>query len=170
MGGEDQGASKVIAWLVYLWNSIRAWWQRKVNGVNWSKIDAGLYVGGAVKELPPLCEAVLDLRTKGRELLPTKAITVMPLRDGDADAVTVFWIDAAVDVVRAYWDAGWQPLIHCEDGVSRSGLVAIAFEMSMRGLTLDQAIDYVRRGRPVISPHPLFIAALERYEKYLRGS
>lgn len=53
-------------------------------------------------------------------------------------------------------------LIHCMAGVSRSASVLIYFLMRERGLSYDQALDFVRLSRPIVNPN-------EGFEKTLRA-
>lgn len=47
-------------------------------------------------------------------------------------------------------------LIHCMAGVSRSASVLIYFLMKERGLSYDQALDFVRQSRPIVNPNEGF--------------
>lgn len=56
-------------------------------------------------------------------------------------------------------------LVHCASGVSRSVSACIAWLMTRRGLSLDDALRQVREGRPNGSPNHGFMQALQLLEK-----
>ncbi|CAN0005701.1 unnamed protein product, partial [Phaeothamnion confervicola] len=59
-------------------------------------------------------------------------------------------------------------LVHCRQGVSRSAAIVVAYLMKARGLSLDDALAYLRRRRPVVNPHEAFLRQLRDFEVALR--
>lgn len=55
-------------------------------------------------------------------------------------------------------------LVHCTMGMSRSPSVVIAWLMSSRGLTFDEAYARVKKARPVICPNPAFLDTLRQWK------
>ena len=64
--------------------------------------------------------------------------------------------------------AGGKVLVHCHGGISRSATVCLAYLMFSRHLRLDDAFDYVRARRHVISPNANFMMQLSQFETELR--
>eukprot|EP00727_Mastigamoeba_balamuthi_P004671 m51a1_g14201 putative map kinase phosphatase (445) ;mRNA; f:141543-143278 len=59
-------------------------------------------------------------------------------------------------------------LVHCRAGVSRSASLVISYVMWARGLGQCEALDYVAKLRPAVSPHLGFIAQLRLWEAALK--
>jgi len=59
--------------------------------------------------------------------------------------------------------SGGKILIHCRAGISRSATICIAYLMYAGRLTLDEAHDYLKRRRPLISPNLNFMRQLAEF-------
>lgn len=55
-------------------------------------------------------------------------------------------------------------LVHCHKGVSRSSTFVIGYLMKKNGMTLDEALEYVKTIRPIVMPNLAFMAQLRAYE------
>jgi hypothetical protein len=133
---------------------------------NYSQIEDGLYVGGSVAEPPPGTRAVLNLceradpyRAEIREWVPIPDAEPAPSLD---------WLRQRVEFIEAQRAAGRMVFVHCQAGVSRSGMVVVAYEMSHRGWTRDEALAFVRSRRQNIRPNPAFMALLLEWEQAVR--
>ncbi|KAK6175402.1 hypothetical protein SNE40_013873 [Patella caerulea] len=60
-------------------------------------------------------------------------------------------------------------LVHCLAGISRSVTVTVAYLMSKRNMTMNEAYDFVKRCKPNISPNFNFMGQLLDFEKILHG-
>lgn len=69
--------------------------------------------------------------------------------------------------VESIRESGGKVLIHCRAGISRSATVCIAYLMYGGHLTLDEAHDYLKRCRPLISPNLNFMRQLAEFETCL---
>ncbi|KAF2738935.1 phosphatases II [Polyplosphaeria fusca] len=56
-------------------------------------------------------------------------------------------------------------LVHCFQGVSRSGSVVVALLMRRLGLSFDEALERARESRPIIMPNPGFADQLRVWEE-----
>lgn len=61
-------------------------------------------------------------------------------------------------------------LVHCQAGISRSATICIAYLMHHKGLSLDEAYDFIQARRSVISPNMNFMRQLAEYEKQLQST
>ena len=61
--------------------------------------------------------------------------------------------------------AGGRVLVHCFAGVSRSATVVVAYLITHRGMTYDQAIAVVREKRPKVNPNVGFLEQLQQLKK-----
>lgn len=62
---------------------------------------------------------------------------------------------------------GRNVLIHCQQGVSRSATIMIAFLVSFLGMMVDDVMDIVRQRAPWISPNSGFMEQLYRSQNTL---
>ena len=132
---------------------------------NFSLIEPGLYVGGFVKVPPPGVKAVLNLCEMEDEY-KAPAHTWMMIPDGDP-APSLDWLRKAVAFVAKERAAGSVTYIHCAGGVSRAGMVTTAYLMADRGWSRDEALAYIRKSRPAVSPNPAFLERLAEWERSL---
>ena len=77
--------------------------------------------------------------------------------------IFAFFLSAAEKVER---DQG-KVLVHCKAGVSRSATVCIAYLMCCKSMTFEQAFEFVRARRSIISPNISFMQQLIEFERVL---
>lgn len=61
-------------------------------------------------------------------------------------------------------------LVHCKKGISRSSSTVIAYAMKEYGWSVDQALDYVKEIRNIITPNKGFMEQLRTYQGILDAS
>jgi protein-tyrosine phosphatase len=59
-------------------------------------------------------------------------------------------------------------LVHCVKGVSRSASFVMGYLMKTNDMTLDEALEYVKMMRPIVSPNEAFMTQLRTYEQLLQ--
>lgn len=59
---------------------------------------------------------------------------------------------------------GGRVLVHCQAGISRSATICLAYLMHTRRVRLDEAFDFVKQRRQVISPNLAFMGQLLQFE------
>ena len=139
---------------------------RQGRGQNYSRIEDGLYVGGAVAEPPPGTRAVLNLCERP-DSYRTDISLWEPIPDS-APAPGLDWLRRMVEFLDAQRRADVPTYVHCRNGVSRSGLVVTAYEMFKNHWTRDQALAFVRSSRPEIRPNPAFMQRLVEWERVVK--
>lgn len=72
--------------------------------------------------------------------------------------------------IESVRESGGRVLVHCLAGISRSATICMAYLMRARGLTLDEAHDYLKQRRPLISPNLNFLRQLAEFEVALDAS
>jgi hypothetical protein len=135
-------------------------------GENYSRIEDGLYMGGHVKKPPRCTRAVLNLC----ELEDPYHCDVHhwePIRDA-GPAPDLAWLRRMVEFVDAQRTAGATVYVHCRNGVSRSGMVAVAYLMFKNKWTRDEALAFVRTKREVVRPNRAFMELLTQWERDLK--
>jgi len=83
------------------------------------------------------------------------------------DVITVDirpYLEAACNYIDGSLRSGRNVLVHCQQGVSRSAAVVLAYLIRNRGMTYDSAHAYLRRKRACIKPNSAFIQALQEWE------
>ena len=131
-----------------------------------SLIEERLYMGGYVSTPPPGTNAVLNLCEK-KDPYQCETHAWVPIDDGPP-APDLGWLRRQVEFIDARWKAGDTVYVHCVAGVSRSGMVVIAYEMYKHNWTRDEALQFVRSKRPVTRPNPAFWDRLREWQFELR--
>src|SRR5262249_17465837 len=125
---------------------------------NYSLIEEGLYMGGSGPEPPPGTDAVLNLcEVEDRYRSAVHVWGPIPDREPAPD---LDWLRRMVAFVATQRRGGATVFVHCQAGVSRSGMVVTAYEMSSKHWTRDEALEFVRSKRPVTRPNPAFMERL----------
>ncbi|XP_060097673.1 dual specificity protein phosphatase 5 [Heteronotia binoei] len=76
----------------------------------------------------------------------------------------------AIDFIDYIRRAGGKILVHCEAGISRSPTICMAYLMKMRKFRLEEAFDYIKQRRSLISPNFGFMGQLLQYESEILSS
>ncbi|KAH7924970.1 phosphatases II [Leucogyrophana mollusca] len=79
-------------------------------------------------------------------------------------------LEGACQYIASALQSGNNVLVHCQQGVSRSPAIVIAYLIHNLGMSYDQAHALVKRRRPCINPNPGFVAALRAWEGKWRAS
>src|SRR4029077_15500083 len=120
-----------------------------------SLIRERLYMGGYVKTPPPGTKAVLNLC---RSADPYKAeVHVWEKIKDTTPAPSIDWLKKQVKFIDEQRQAGKTVYVHCRNGVSRSGMVVVAYVMYKDKLPRDKALALVRSRRPIPGPTPAFM-------------
>lgn len=147
------------------------WWREKQapptrTSELYSLIEEGLYMGGAVDKAPPGTRAVLNL-CQFEDPYRCEVHVWQPIPDR-APAPDLDWLRKQVAFVDAQRKAGRTVYVHCRAGISRSGMVTVAYLMQEHDWTRDKALEFVRSKRPMTRPHPAFLERLLDWERTLR--
>ncbi|OCT71244.1 dual specificity protein phosphatase 5 [Xenopus laevis] len=70
----------------------------------------------------------------------------------------------AIDFIDSVKRAGGRVLVHCEAGISRSPTICMAYLMKTRKFHLEEAFEYIKQRRSLISPNFSFMGQLLHYE------
>ncbi|KAK7024825.1 phosphatases II [Favolaschia claudopus] len=74
------------------------------------------------------------------------------------------YLEEACDYIRAALGDGNNVLVHCQQGVSRSASIVIAYLIQERSMGYDDAYQLVRQRRKCIKPNPGFVETLREWE------
>uniref|UniRef100_T1IID6 protein-tyrosine-phosphatase n=1 Tax=Strigamia maritima TaxID=126957 RepID=T1IID6_STRMM len=95
--------------------------------------------------------------------LPTLIHKCIPVEDTCNEEIGR-WFREAIEFIDDVKNAGGKALIHCPAGVSRSATICLAYVMQSQQLRLDDAFEFVRSRRHVISPNFNFMGQLLKFE------
>jgi hypothetical protein len=133
------------------------------DGPNYTRIEDGLYLGGRVEKPPPGTRAILNL-SEMEDPYRAEVHPWEPIRDAEP-APSIDWLRKQVEFIDTQRRAGRTVYVHCLNGVSRSGMVVVAYEMSRNKWTRDEALAFVRARRSTVRPNPAFMALLLEWEQ-----
>ncbi|KAH9036573.1 phosphatases II [Lactarius hengduanensis] len=74
-------------------------------------------------------------------------------------------LEDTVENIDSALRRGRNVLVHCQQGVSRSAAIVIAYLIRKRGMSFDSAVAFVRQRRPCIKPNSGFVRCLQEWER-----
>ncbi|KDQ51555.1 hypothetical protein JAAARDRAFT_41005 [Jaapia argillacea MUCL 33604] len=78
-------------------------------------------------------------------------------------------LEEACEVIDGAIGRGENVLVHCQQGISRSAAIVIAYLISKHGMSYESAHDLVRHKRPCIKPNSGFVKCLRDWEGMWRA-
>ncbi|NWG20996.1 MAG: dual specificity protein phosphatase family protein [Chloroflexi bacterium] len=179
--GDDRFSSPVFVpgapfagGFAWAWRYGATQWRRAF-GLNVSRLDTLLYVGGAFRadQWPRLhalgIRAVLSLQAEREDAfsgpLPVRALR-LPVPDFHSP--TIDQLHDAVAFLDAAHSDGLATLVHCHAGVGRAPLTAAAYLVAC-GATSRGALERVRSARPIIGLNQRQLKRLVEWERAIRG-
>ncbi|KZS89096.1 phosphatases II [Sistotremastrum niveocremeum HHB9708] len=73
-------------------------------------------------------------------------------------------LNGACDYIRSHLSQGRNVLVHCQQGVSRSCAIIIAYLMRERGLSFDESLALIKARRACAKPNDGFIRQLRAWQ------
>ncbi|CAN9513049.1 unnamed protein product [Ophioblennius macclurei] len=70
----------------------------------------------------------------------------------------------AIAFIDAVKQSGGRVLVHCQAGISRSATICLAYLMHTQRVRLEEAFDFIKQRRHVISPNLAFMGQLLQFE------
>lgn len=90
--------------------------------------------------------------------------------DDNTDADLLPWFEEATNFIESIQRCQGRVLVHCHAGISRSATICLAYLMKVRQIRLEEAFEFVRSERTVISPNLAFMLQLLRFENELASA
>ncbi|KAG8141196.1 hypothetical protein E2320_006850 [Naja naja] len=87
----------------------------------------------------------------------------IPVEDNHMADISV-WFQEAIDFIDSVKASGGHVLVHCQAGISRSATICLAYLIQSRRVRLEEAFDFVKQRRGVISPNFGFMGQLLQFE------
>lgn len=79
------------------------------------------------------------------------------------------YLEGASSQIERALRAGRNVLVHCQQGVSRSASIVIAYLIRYRNMSYEAASSLVRHKRACIKPNSGFVTALHEWEGAWKG-
>jgi hypothetical protein len=136
------------------------------NNASYDQIEDGLFLGGLRREPPPGTRAVLNV-CESEDPYRAEFHRWQPIHDA-APAPSLDWLRQQVEFVDQQRRAGRTVYVHCHAGISRGGMVVVAYLMYREGWSRDETLAFVRKRRPAVSPNPAFMELLQEWEMSTR--
>ncbi|XP_067879543.1 dual specificity protein phosphatase 2 [Heterodontus francisci] len=87
----------------------------------------------------------------------------IPVEDSHLADISA-WFREAIDFIDAVKESGGRILVHCQAGISRSATICLAYLIRTQRVRLEEAFDFVKQRRGVISPNFGFMGQLLQFE------
>lgn len=133
-----------------------------------SRVDRYIYIGTSIccekhfKELMAAgIVADVDLQEE-KEDRPFGAVAFLWLPTTDFTAPSQLQLFSGARFIEAVVTSRKKCYIHCNAGEGRAPTLAAAYYIT-QGLTPEQAIEKIKKGRPVVNPNKLQRQALQRF-------
>ncbi|XP_053124952.1 dual specificity protein phosphatase 2 [Hemicordylus capensis] len=142
-----------------------------------------LYDQGGPVEILPFLYLGSSYHSSNREVLESLGITAVlnvssscpnhfegqflyksiPVEDNHMAEISV-WFQEAINFIDSVKSSGGRVLVHCQAGISRSATICLAYLIQSRRVRLEEAFDFVKQRRGVISPNFGFMGQLLQFE------
>ncbi|XP_028319329.1 dual specificity protein phosphatase 4 [Gouania willdenowi] len=90
----------------------------------------------------------------------------IPVEDNHKEDISCWFLEA-IEFIDSVRDSTGRVLVHCQAGISRSATICLAYLMKRKRVRLDEAFEFVRRRRSIISPNFSFMGQLLQFESQL---
>ncbi|XP_074850041.1 dual specificity protein phosphatase 4 [Carettochelys insculpta] len=74
------------------------------------------------------------------------------------------WFMEAIEFIDSVKDCHGRVLVHCQAGISRSATICLAYLMMKKQVKLEEAFEFVKQRRSIISPNFSFMGQLLQFE------
>ncbi|KAM9326231.1 dual specificity protein phosphatase 5 [Gastrophryne carolinensis] len=93
----------------------------------------------------------------------------IPVEDNHTTDISSHFQEA-IDFIDTVRHSGGRVLVHCEAGISRSPTICMAYLMKTKRFRLEEAFEYIKQRRSLISPNFSFMGQLLHYESEIFSS
>ncbi|MEQ2226572.1 Dual specificity protein phosphatase 1 [Ilyodon furcidens] len=80
------------------------------------------------------------------------------------------WFNQAIEFIDSVRNNGGRVFVHCQAGISRSATICLAYLMRTNRVKLDEAFEFVKQRRSIISPNFSFMGQLLQFESQVLAS
>ncbi|KAK2890545.1 hypothetical protein Q8A67_013188 [Cirrhinus molitorella] len=80
------------------------------------------------------------------------------------------WFNEAIEFIDSVRNKGGRVFVHCQAGISRSATICLAYLMRTNRVKLEEAFEFVKQRRSIISPNFSFMGQLLQFESQVLAS
>ncbi|KAG5263723.1 hypothetical protein AALO_G00267890 [Alosa alosa] len=80
------------------------------------------------------------------------------------------WFNEAIEFIDSIRNKGGRVFVHCQAGISRSATICLAYLMRTNRVKLEEAFEFVKQRRSIISPNFSFMGQLLQFESQVLAS
>ncbi|XP_012689895.1 dual specificity protein phosphatase 1 [Clupea harengus] len=80
------------------------------------------------------------------------------------------WFNDAIEFIDSIRNKGGRVFVHCQAGISRSATICLAYLMRTNRVKLEEAFEFVKQRRSIISPNFSFMGQLLQFESQVLAS
>ncbi|CAL8237393.1 unnamed protein product [Boreogadus saida] len=80
------------------------------------------------------------------------------------------WFNEAIEFIDSVKKSNGRVFVHCQAGISRSATICLAYLMRTNRVKLDEAFEFVKQRRSIISPNFSFMGQLLQFESQVLAS
>ncbi|KAM6976605.1 dual specificity protein phosphatase 1 [Aplochiton taeniatus] len=80
------------------------------------------------------------------------------------------WFNEAIEYIDSVRNKGGRVFVHCQAGISRSATICLAYLMRTNRVKLEEAFEFVKQRRSIISPNFSFMGQLLQFESQVLAS
>ncbi|CAL8355765.1 unnamed protein product [Merluccius merluccius] len=80
------------------------------------------------------------------------------------------WFNEAIEFIDSVKKNSGRVFVHCQAGISRSATICLAYLMRTNRVKLDEAFEFVKQRRSIISPNFSFMGQLLQFESQVLAS
>jgi len=93
----------------------------------------------------------------------------IPVEDNHKADISV-WFNEAIEFIDSVRNKGGRVFVHCQAGISRSATICLAYLMRTNRVKLEEAFEFVKQRRSIISPNFSFMGQLLQFESQVLAS
>lgn len=158
-------------------------------GTNGSPCNTPLYDQGGPVEILPFLYLGSAYHASRKDMLDMLGITALinvsancpnhfedsflyksiPVEDNHKADISSFF-NEAIEFIDSVRNKGGRVFVHCQAGISRSATICLAYLMRTNRVKLDEAFEFVKQRRSIISPNFSFMGQLLQFESQVLAS
>lgn len=80
------------------------------------------------------------------------------------------YLEPACNWIQSALLSGRTVLVHCQQGISRSAAIVLAYLIRFRGMNYDEAVCFLKTRRACVKPNPGFVRILREWDAFWKAA
>ncbi|KFZ60408.1 Dual specificity protein phosphatase 4, partial [Podiceps cristatus] len=128
-----------------------------------SSCGTPLHDQGGPVEILPFLYLGSAYHAARRDMLDALGYKCIPVEDNHKADISS-WFMEAIEYIDSVKECCGRVLVHCQAGISRSATICLAYLMMKKRVKLEEAFEFVKQRRSIISPNFSFMGQLLQFE------